>query len=119
MQCPTCKTVNLNMVFRDDIEIDYCPDCRGVWLDKGELDKLIQKAVANQGPQNINFQHNSTNQNMNQVNHQNSNPQSHESRRYDHTNHNSKSYDPKHYDTNYGHHKKKKKEGWFEDLFDF
>ena len=36
------------MTNRQDIEIDYCPECRGVWLDRGELDKLIEKSVAQQ-----------------------------------------------------------------------
>jgi len=34
------------MSARNEIEIDYCPNCRGVWLDRGELDKIIQKSVA-------------------------------------------------------------------------
>ncbi len=44
MQCPVCKTVNLTMADRSGIEIDYCPQCRGVWLDRGELDKIIDRA---------------------------------------------------------------------------
>jgi uncharacterized protein len=45
MQCPVCKTVNLTMADRSGIEIDYCPQCRGVWLDRGELDKIIERAA--------------------------------------------------------------------------
>ena len=45
MQCPVCKTVNLTMAERSGIEIDYCPQCRGVWLDRGELDKIIDRAT--------------------------------------------------------------------------
>ena len=41
MKCPVCKTTDLLMTERRSIEIDYCPACRGVWLDRGELDKLI------------------------------------------------------------------------------
>ena len=41
MKCPVCKTTDLLMTERRSIEIDYCPVCRGVWLDRGELDKLI------------------------------------------------------------------------------
>ena len=44
MQCPVCKTVALTMSERSGIEIDYCPQCRGVWLDRGELDKIIERA---------------------------------------------------------------------------
>ncbi len=46
MLCPVCKTTNLVMTERQAIEIDYCPQCRGVWLDRGELDKIIERTVA-------------------------------------------------------------------------
>ncbi|ADW74239.1 MULTISPECIES: zf-TFIIB domain-containing protein [Rahnella] len=45
MQCPVCKESQLVMSERQGIEIDYCPDCRGVWLDRGELDKIIEKSA--------------------------------------------------------------------------
>ncbi len=45
MHCPVCKTVALTMADRSGIEIDYCPQCRGVWLDRGELDKIIERAA--------------------------------------------------------------------------
>ncbi|CNF52263.1 zf-TFIIB domain-containing protein [Yersinia mollaretii] len=45
MQCPVCKDTQLVMSERKSIEIDYCPNCRGVWLDRGELDKIIEKSV--------------------------------------------------------------------------
>jgi len=45
MKCPTCTTVNLVMSERQGVEIDYCPECRGVWLDRGELDKIIAKST--------------------------------------------------------------------------
>ena len=44
MLCPTCDNVNLAMTDRQGIEIDYCPKCRGIWLDRGELDRLIERA---------------------------------------------------------------------------
>ena len=44
MQCPICS-VSLTMTDRQGIEIDYCPKCRGVWLDRGELDKIIERAA--------------------------------------------------------------------------
>jgi Zn-finger nucleic acid-binding protein len=47
MLCPTCKTP-LTMSERQGIEIDYCPTCRGVWLDRGELDKIIERSAAQQ-----------------------------------------------------------------------
>ncbi|WP_227732247.1 TFIIB-type zinc ribbon-containing protein [Yersinia proxima] len=45
MQCPVCKDTQLVMSERKSIEIDYCPNCRGVWLDRGELDKIIEKST--------------------------------------------------------------------------
>ncbi len=45
MYCPICQEVQLVMADRQGIEIDYCPQCRGVWLDRGELDKLIERAA--------------------------------------------------------------------------
>ena len=45
MKCPVCKTPDLLMAHRQGIEIDYCGTCRGVWLDRGELDKLIERAA--------------------------------------------------------------------------
>jgi len=44
MKCPTCEVVDLSMSERQGIEIDYCPKCRGVWLDRGELDKFVQQS---------------------------------------------------------------------------
>jgi Zn-finger nucleic acid-binding protein len=45
MKCPACQ-IDLHMTERQGIEIDYCPRCRGVWLDRGELDKLIERSSA-------------------------------------------------------------------------
>ena len=44
MKCPVCKEVNLSMTERRGIEIDYCPQCRGIWLDRGELDRMLAEA---------------------------------------------------------------------------
>ena len=46
MKCPTCPESALVMTDRQGIEIDYCPACRGVWLDRGELDKLIERSAS-------------------------------------------------------------------------
>jgi Zn-finger nucleic acid-binding protein len=48
MKCPVCPDVTLAMSNRQGIEIDYCPNCRGVWLDRGELDKIIERSAAEQ-----------------------------------------------------------------------
>ncbi len=44
MKCPVCN-VELRIADRQGVEIDYCPQCRGVWLDRGELDKIIERSV--------------------------------------------------------------------------
>jgi len=51
MQCPVCKDQQLGISERQGVEIDYCPSCRGVWLDRGELDKLIEKSTTVSAPQ--------------------------------------------------------------------
>ncbi len=45
MQCPACADTALVMSDRQGVEIDYCSKCRGVWLDRGELDKLIERST--------------------------------------------------------------------------
>lgn len=49
MQCPI-DGATLVISDRSGIEIDYCPDCRGVWLDRGELDKLIERSYSEPAP---------------------------------------------------------------------
>ena len=49
MPCPVCK-VALVMSDRQGVEIDYCPQCRGVWLDRGELDKIIERSAQEAAP---------------------------------------------------------------------
>ena len=49
MLCPSCKTP-LSIADRSGIEIDFCPTCRGVWLDRGELDKIIERSAAAMAP---------------------------------------------------------------------
>lgn len=60
MKCPVCNTVDLVMSGRQGVEIDYCPQCRGVWLDRGELDKIIERSASQevsdvQQPQQVNY----------------------------------------------------------------
>ena len=50
MLCPTCDNTSLAMTDRQGIEIDYCPKCRGIWLDRGELDRLIERAEQASAP---------------------------------------------------------------------
>jgi Zn-finger nucleic acid-binding protein len=49
MNCPVCA-VPLTMSTRQNVEIDYCPQCRGVWLDRGELDKIIERSATELAP---------------------------------------------------------------------
>ena len=42
MKCPVCKDITLLMMDKNWVEIDYCPECRWIWLDRWELEKLIQ-----------------------------------------------------------------------------
>lgn len=50
MKCPVCTSVNLVMSERQGVEIDYCPECRGVWLDRGELDKILERSALQELP---------------------------------------------------------------------
>jgi Zn-finger nucleic acid-binding protein len=50
MKCPIDNT-ELAMTERQGIEIDYCPKCRGVWLDRGELDKIIERSAQQEASQ--------------------------------------------------------------------
>lgn len=50
MKCPIDGT-RLVMSDRSGVEIDYCPQCRGVWLDRGELDKIIERSAPTAPPQ--------------------------------------------------------------------
>ena len=49
MRCPVCDA-SLSMSERQGIEIDFCPECRGVWLDRGELDKIVERSGAEMAP---------------------------------------------------------------------
>lgn len=44
MKCPVCKDVTLLMAEKHGVEIDYCPEYRGIWLDRGELEKIIERS---------------------------------------------------------------------------
>lgn len=47
MKCPVCKDATLLMTEKQGVEVDYCPECRGIWLDRGELEKIIEKSENN------------------------------------------------------------------------
>ncbi len=50
MNCPTCVNTTLTVTERQGVEIDFCPKCRGVWLDRGELDKILDRAATYHQP---------------------------------------------------------------------
>jgi uncharacterized protein len=50
MKCPRCAGVNLNLAERQGVEIDFCPECRGIWLDRGEMEKIIERSYAQPPP---------------------------------------------------------------------
>ena len=50
MKCPTCYSSSLVITERAGVEIDYCPQCRGVWLDRGELDKIVERSASEAAP---------------------------------------------------------------------
>jgi len=50
MKCPVCD-VTLSISSRESVEIDFCPQCRGVWLDRGELDKILDRAAGSPPPE--------------------------------------------------------------------
>ncbi|GMA34320.1 MULTISPECIES: zf-TFIIB domain-containing protein [Demequina] len=97
MKCPV-DDATLVMSDRQGVEIDYCPQCRGVWLDRGELDKIIERSAQHEAPAP-----------------QQQRVADDRSRRYD-----NERYDERRYDNDrnsYG--RRKKKESWLGDLLDF
>ena len=97
MKCPVCS-VELRMTDRQGVEIDYCPQCRGVWLDRGELDKIIERAGDGDARDDRSSGH--------------GRPPEHENReRYEHR-------DKHGHEGKYGHGHYKKKSIWRE-MFDF
>lgn len=59
MKCPVCKDVTLLMAEKNGVEIDYCPECRGIWLDCGELDKIIERHNHNHHDSSSHHKHSS------------------------------------------------------------
>lgn len=96
MKCPN-DNATLLITDRNGIEIDYCPECRGVWLDRGELDKLIERTGGSYSPRPEYQEHR-----------QERSYEQREQHRYD---------DRSRHDDH--HNKKHKKENFLEDFFDF
>lgn len=112
MKCPVCD-VPLSISSREGIEIDFCPQCRGVWLDRGELDKIIERAgpvsAAPVGPSRERHERHEHREHY-------APPRDEWSeRRYERHDRDHDRYD---YD-DYGRRRKRKKRGFLEDLFEF
>lgn len=131
MNCPVCN-IQLNMMERSGVEIDYCSKCRGVWLDRGELDKIIERAAtAAAPPQGSGFtSHNQPNQsNFNQQNqpgfNQQNQPGFNQPNQSGFNQPQQSGFNQQHRihdsdEPHYGHHKKhKRREGFLGELFDF
>ena len=121
MKCPVCKDVELVMSERQGVEIDYCPSCRGVWLDRGELDKIIEKASSftsqnshNQTKPNP-YQNASQNYPKQNYNNESNHNSHHSAYQNSHQNSNHNTYQ----NSNHKKKKKKKKEGFLSEIFDF
>lgn len=85
---------------RSGIEIDYCPQCRGVWLDRGELDKIIDRSASAPQPQADSYA-----------------PPSYE-RRDERPRYDEPRYDEPRYDRREQHPPRRKRESWLSELFD-
>ncbi len=107
MKCPLCN-VDLIMSERQGIEIDYCPQCRGVWLDRGELDKIIERSTSLAAPAAAPSASYA------------SAAERYDERRYEDRRYEDHRYEDKRYNDDYYKKGKKKKRGDFlGDLFDF
>ena len=111
MKCPTDGSV-LVMSERSGVEIDYCPTCRGVWLDRGELDKILERAAREAGPAPVAPAAPAAPAYGGQPDYGQPDP------RYPAPQ--PQSYDPRYSQPGYdqGYHRRKKKEHWLSELFD-
>ncbi|MCA3004309.1 MAG: zf-TFIIB domain-containing protein [Planctomycetaceae bacterium] len=109
MNCPVCPNMKLVMTERSGVEIDYCPNCRGVWLDRGELDKIVERAGGGgaAGPAAGGRAAQPVQQQPQQPMH----PQQ-QQRRFDDDNDDSK------YGYNYEDPNRRRKKNWLKDMFD-
>lgn len=127
MLCPVCQET-LQMSERQGVEIDYCPKCRGVWLDRGELQKLIDFSIA---------QVEASSNRGNQAAEREADPgdypkrreapdyeeyrngRGYDSRQNDERRYDERRYEERKYDSYAGYGKPKKRESWFSELFDW
>lgn len=106
MQCPIDQA-ELQVLDRQGIEVDFCRTCRGIWLDRGELDKLIERSVGGQSVNNMRgarpgAQHIDTSRPQYR-----DEPRQYEDRRY------------RDDDDDDDYRRGRKRRGWLSDIFDF
>jgi Zn-finger nucleic acid-binding protein len=94
MRCPRCISLNLNETVREGVEIDICPECRGVWLDRGELEKIIERSYSHAAEPIYSQHHN------------------------DHDEYRHQYHDKHHHDDGYDHSSHHRKKSWLFDIFD-
>lgn len=103
---------------RAGIEIDYCPQCRGVWLDRGELDKLIERAQAEAAPEpSVQITPPPQQQDYRNQQHQAHYQQGHYQQERHHKDAHYK--DDQYKNQGYGHHGKHRKKSLLSEIFDF
>jgi Zn-finger nucleic acid-binding protein len=108
MKCPVCPEIVLCVGNREGIEIDYCPACRGVWLDRNELDKIIERSAR----LDSNLHHDGDRPRRSDAPVQGPHPSQHPQ-------HFGSSNDSSHGNIRYEEPRRKKKGGWLGDLLDF
>jgi uncharacterized protein len=104
MNCPVCNT-ELRIAERQGIEIDHCPSCRGIWLDRGELDKIIERSATYAAQPEPRAPDNRDRP----AEYRERSPEYRDRERRDHDR----------YDDDDDHYKRRKKKGFLGDLFDF
>jgi Zn-finger nucleic acid-binding protein len=114
VKCPHCD-VNLLMTDRQGVEIDYCPECRGVWLDRGELDKIVERSQVELGGSGgaVAVTAPPREERARDRDHRDRDDRRDDDRRYD-----DRRYDDRRSDDRYPP-KKKKRSSFLEDIFDF
>lgn len=111
MKCPVCA-VELKIYERQGIEVDYCPQCRGVWLDRGELDKIIEASVAETPPVAQNAPQSMPQQAPSPIQQAPQRPYHHDDDDDDYR------YGDNRYDSRYDKYGKRKKRGMLGEIFD-
>jgi uncharacterized protein len=107
MKCPVCD-VQLPISSREGVEIDFCPQCRGVWLDRGELDKVIERAAASLAPAPVGARESGSYDDRRDYD-ERPEPRYDDRDRRDYDDHRGRERDPK----------KRKRRSFLEDLFEF